>query len=303
MVVPEYIADVGSKKGEKVDYAIMNDGKPLILIEAKSIHENLDNHNNQLVRYFTVTDAKFGILTNGIEYRFFSDLDEKNKMDITPFMVINMLNLKERNKRDLERFARDKLNLDAILDMANRKKYTTGIKSVIKDQMQKPSDDFAKFFIAQITNKRATQGLVEEFKEYVRASLNEIINDIANEKINSIKNELQFQNQENSNPNEDKIESENGNEISTEELEGFHIVRAILSESIDSRKLGYRNTNNYLGIVCDDSRRKWICYLHFKTANKYISFNDGIDERIKIEKLEDIYTFKDKLLEVIQKFC
>ena len=71
IVVPEFVADVGSKKGEKVDYAIMDNGKPLILIEAKSVHENLDNHNNQLVRYFTVTDAKFGILTNGIEYRFF----------------------------------------------------------------------------------------------------------------------------------------------------------------------------------------------------------------------------------------
>ncbi len=299
IVVPEFVADIGSKKGEKVDYAIMDNGKPFILIEAKSVNENLDNHNNQLVRYFTVTDAKFGILTNGIEYRFFSDLDEKNRMDSTPFMVIDMLNLKERNKRDLERFARDQLNLDSILDMANRKKYTTGIKSVIKDEMQNPSDEFVKFFISQITNKRATQGLIEEFKEYVRSSLSEIINDIANEKINSIKHELQAQNQENSRDND---REEVANQISDDELEGYYIIRSILSEVISSNRIGYRNTNNYLNIVCDDSRKKWICFLYLKTASKYIAFNDGIDERISFEKVQDLYSFRNKLLDIAKKF-
>lgn len=300
IVVPEFVADVGSKKGEKVDYAIMDNGKPLILIEAKSVHENLDNHNNQLVRYFTVTDAKFGILTNGVEYRFFSDLDEKNKMDGTPFMVINMLNLKERNKRDLERFAREKLNLDSILDMANRKKYTTGIKSVIKDEMQNPSDEFVKFFISQITNKRATQGLVEEFKEYVRSSLNEIINDIANDKINSIQDKLQVQNQEV--VSEENNEDGQQNLISPEEQEGFYIVRAILAEVIPSDRLSYRDTTNYLNIVCDDSRKKWIAYLYLKGTSKFIAFNDGVSEKIPFEKLQDLYSFRNKLLEVAEKF-
>lgn len=113
----------------------MDNGKPLILIEAKSIHENLDNHNNQLVRYFTVTDAKFGILTNGIEYRFFSDLDEKNKMDHTPFMIINLASFKERDRYCLERFARDKLNIDNILGMASREKYTRIIREILKNEI------------------------------------------------------------------------------------------------------------------------------------------------------------------------
>lgn len=298
IVVPEFVADVGSKKGEKVDYAIMDNGKPFVLIEAKSICENLDNHNNQLVRYFTVTDAKFGILTNGIEYRFFSDLDEKNKMDSTPFMVINMLNLKERNKRDLENFARDKLNLDSILDMANRKKYTTGIKSVIKDEMQNPSDEFVRFFISQITNKRATQGLIEEFKDYVRSSLNEIINDIANDKINSIQDKLQTQNQE----IVVQEEKETASQISEEEQEAFYIVRAILAESIDTSRITFRNTNNYLSIVCDDSRKRWICCLYLKSSNRLIEFNNGSNEKTKIEKLQDLYSFREKLLNVAEKF-
>ena len=86
VVVPEYTADIGTKKGEKVDYAIFKDGEPFILIEAKAHNENLDNHTNQLLRYFnTAPSIKFAILTNGIEYRFFTDIDAPNVMDKSPF--------------------------------------------------------------------------------------------------------------------------------------------------------------------------------------------------------------------------
>lgn len=301
IVVPEFTADIGTKKGEKVDYAIMSNGKPLILIEAKSIQENLDNHNNQLIRYFNVTEAKFAILTNGIEYRFFSDLDEKNKMDSTPFMMLNLLNLKERNKKDLERFSRDQLDLDSILNMANRKKYTTGIKSVFREEIENPSEDFVKFFISKITSKRATQGLIQEFKDYIRTSLKEIVFDMANEKINSIKMELQAQNQASTEPNTittiQEVES-----VTEEENEAYFIVKAILSEILSPARLDYQDGSNYISIMCDRSRKKWICRLYFKTSNKYIAFNDGVDEKIKFEKLEDIYSFREKLLEVASKF-
>ena len=92
---PEYTADVGIKKGEKVDYAIILNNQPTILIEAKSVNENLQKHGSQLFRYFGTTSAKIGILTNGITYKFFTDLDETNKMDSAPFLEINILDLKE----------------------------------------------------------------------------------------------------------------------------------------------------------------------------------------------------------------
>ena len=106
VVVPEFTADISKKKNEKVDYAIMYDGNPLILIEAKAHIENLNNHATQLERYFTVTESKFAILTNGIEYRFFTDLEKPNKMDSVPFFVFNMLNLKDRDIRELDKFKR-----------------------------------------------------------------------------------------------------------------------------------------------------------------------------------------------------
>ena len=92
--VPEFTADVGIKKGEKVDYAVVLDGKPMILVEAKSINEVLTKHDSQLFRYFGTTESKFGILTNGKEYKFFTDLDEPNKMDLTPFLSIDITKIK-----------------------------------------------------------------------------------------------------------------------------------------------------------------------------------------------------------------
>lgn len=93
--VPEFTADVGIKKGEKVDYAIFQNGIPIILIEAKWCGENLDKHSSQLFRYFGTSKAKFGILTNGLIYKFFTDLEEPNKMDEKPFMELNLLDIKE----------------------------------------------------------------------------------------------------------------------------------------------------------------------------------------------------------------
>lgn len=91
---PEYTADVGIKKGEKVDYAILENGSPSMLIECKSCTEQLDKHSSQLFRYFGTTPAKFGILTNGLIYRFYTDLEESNKMDLVPFLELDITNLK-----------------------------------------------------------------------------------------------------------------------------------------------------------------------------------------------------------------
>ena len=95
LFVPEYTLGTGTKKGDKVDYAIMRNNDPIIIIQIKTANTELNaKHLNQLFRYFTVTKARFGILTNGIVYRFFSDLEEANKMDLMPFLEIDLLNLK-----------------------------------------------------------------------------------------------------------------------------------------------------------------------------------------------------------------
>src|SRR5690242_20022349 len=128
-VTPELIADVGVKKGEKVDYAILKDGKPIILFECKCCGTNLnDVHASQLYRYFSVTDARFGILTDGVVYHFFTDLEDKNKMDNKPFLIFDMLDIKEPLIEELKKFTKAAFDVDQIMSTASELKYTNAIK-------------------------------------------------------------------------------------------------------------------------------------------------------------------------------
>ena len=129
-VTPELVADVGTKKGEKVDYAILREAKPIILFECKKCGADLHiNHASQLFRYFHVTEARFGVLTNGLVYRFFTDLDQPNKMDEKPFLEFNILDFKEQDVEELKKFAKSAFDVDSILTTANELKYTRAIQN------------------------------------------------------------------------------------------------------------------------------------------------------------------------------
>ena len=136
-VMPEYVADVGVKRGEKVDYAILMDSKPILLIECKSSNTNLNKeHASQLYRYFSVTDSRFGVLTNGITYQFFADLEEPNKMDTKPFFEFNMLDAKDVSIEELKKFTKEAFDLDDILTNASELKYTREIKRILAEQVR-----------------------------------------------------------------------------------------------------------------------------------------------------------------------
>lgn len=301
IVIPEFTADIGKKKGEKVDYAIIQDNKPLILIEVKTHTENLDNHDKQLERYFTVTESRFGILTNGIEYRFYSDLDKPNKMDSKPFLVINLLSLKDRDIKELERFSKENIDIEKILNMANKQKYIVQIKKIFKEESIEPSDDFIRFFATKSTDRRLIQPVIEEFKAYLKIAFSEIVNDMVQDKINSLNSQLSV---EISDKIDEKSEINDEGIITTEdELEGYYIVKSILAEKISLSRIIARDTKSYFGILLDDNNRKWICRLRFNTSQKYISLHEAEKEEIKypIEKLEDIYSFREKLISIVDR--
>ena len=297
IVVPEYTADVGIKKGEKVDYAIFKDETPFILIEAKNHSENLDNHDNQLIRYFNaVPSIKFAILTNGIEYRFFTDIEQPNIMDKLPFLVVNLENLRPRDLKDLKRFIYAELNIDDILDIAKEKKYYRSIQDIFKAEINEPSDEFVVFFAKQLTERRMTSAVLEEFRAYVKKSFKEIINDLAYEKISSIKNNLQSLNDD-----ETSTQDEGDDEIITtqEELQGFYIVKSILcGVGADLEQIQYKDTKSYFGINFKGMVTKWICRLMFNDNKKSITFPDGTTHKLK--SVDEIYDFKDKIIESYQ---
>jgi len=303
IVVPEFTADIGKKKNEKVDYAIMVNGKPLILIEAKSHTETLDRHKTQLERYFTVTESKFAILTNGIEYRFYSDLEKPNIMDKNPFLTINLLNLKDRDIKELEKFKAENFNIENILNMAGRKKYINGIKNILKEEMQNPSDNFIRIFASKLTNKPLRQQVIEEFRGYVKQALNEIINDLVSDKINALKERLNSENNiENIEEVSEEVKNKDDGIVTTEEeLEGYFIVKSIFAESIDLNRITQRDTKSYFGILLDDNNRKWLVRLHFNYSNKYIEIRTGEkqSEKYLLNSLNDIYNYRDSILNTL----
>ncbi|MCG3698745.1 type I restriction enzyme HsdR N-terminal domain-containing protein [Aliarcobacter butzleri] len=302
VVIPEFTADISKKKNEKVDYAIMYNNQPLILIEAKSHTENLDIHATQLERYFTVTECRFAILTNGIEYRFFTDLEKPNKMDTTPFFTFNILNIKDRDLKELEKFISSNLDIDKILASAENKKYVSAIKNIFKEEVKNPSEDFVRLFASRLTDKPLRQNIIDEFKAYVKTAFSEIVTDMAQDKINSLKSKLTVEIDGN-NEETEKTEEDNGIITTEEEIQGFFIVKSILAEKIDLDRIAARDTKSYFGILLDDNNRKWIARLYFNTKQKYLSLHieDKQEEKYPIEKLQDIYNFKDKLINVIDR--
>ena len=103
-VVPELTADHGVKKGEKVDYGIKQDNQIVMLVECKPVGADLAaKHAGQLFRYFSVTDARFGVLTDGVKYLFFTDLDRPNQMDQRPFFEFDLLDFGDQEIEELKK--------------------------------------------------------------------------------------------------------------------------------------------------------------------------------------------------------
>lgn len=305
---PEFDADYGIKKGEKVDYAIIIDNEPLILIEAKSISENLDKHGSQLFRYFSTTKAKFGVLTNGIKYRFFTDLEENNKMDQRPFFEIDILNISESQIKYLENFKKDALDLENILDTASELKYTSLIKDFFKKELKNTSDDFTNYILGHIYDGRKTTQVVEKFSPIVNKALNQFINETMSLKFEqTLKGASTNKSliEEDLEAKEDIDISEPISKIITtaEELEGFAIIKSILRKIVPVNKITYKDTESYFGILFENNTRKWICRLQLGNKKYLILPNDDKSkDKYPINSIDDIYEFEDRLIEIVKKF-
>lgn len=301
--IPEYTADVGIKKGEKVDYAILLNGELTLLIEAKSINEQLEKHDSQLFRYFGTTAAKFAILTNGLVYRFYSDLDEQNKMDSSPFFEINLLDIGDSEIIELKKFCKENFDLSMILDTASELKYLGLIKKVLKDEFANPSDDFIRFILSQgVYDGMKTQNTVEKYRPTVKKSVSQYINELVNDKIqNALKSDESFEPkaiQQFEEVDESSQISSVSNIITTdEEIECFFIVKSILHNSVDLNRIGYKDTASYFSIIIDGKVTKWICRIFLKENTKYIIIPNGdANEKIVLGSLDDIYIYSDRLI-------
>lgn len=302
---PEYTADVGIKKGEKVDYAIIINGEPVILIECKSCNEVLDRHASQLFRYFGTSPAKFGILTNGIIYKFYTDLEEANKMDLTPFLVIDLENLKESLIPSIKKFQKSEFDCDNIFSVASELKYSNLIKELLKSELDAPSDDFIRHILSNIYDGQKTQKVLDKFRPLVKKSFNSFINELLNQKISSALNTENTSEKTVESAKSSSDQAETSKIVTTqEEIQSFFIVRSILAEFTDLSNIVYRDTESYFGILFNDNNRKPICRINLNGKKKQILIPDKDKkfERIYIDSLTDIYNYKDKLINALKLY-
>lgn len=307
-VVPEFIADIGIKKGEKVDYAVMKDGEPSILVECKHWSENLDPHNSQLFRYFHTTKAKFGILSNGIVFRFYTDLVEKNKMDEKPFLEFNVTDIKDNQIEELKKFHKSYFDVDNIVNTASELKYMNELKAFINTEFQNPTEGFVKHFARQTYPGVLTAKIMEQFTALTKKSIQQYINDLITERLKSALKkenddekttlELEAIAAADNNLGESKVDT------TADELEGFMIVKTILRQKIASSRIAFRDAQSYFAILLDDNNRKTICRLYLNGGKKYFAFIDDQKKEVKNEimTLDDIFNFAELLHKIVAAY-
>ncbi|AYC30478.1 type I restriction endonuclease [Paenisporosarcina cavernae] len=303
---PEFIADVGIKKGEKVDYAIMDDGNPVILIEAKSISEHLHKHDSQLFRYFGTTTAKFGILTNGIIYRFYTDLEEQNKMDDTPFFEFNLLELKETSLQELYKFHKESFDLENIFTTASELKYLNKLKSYLSSELEFPSESFVKYLVSQVYDGVKTKNTIDRFEPIIKKAFKQFINEQVNEKLNAA---LKSTNDSIENappvvPSKEEIHPSNEPVIVTteDEIQGYTMVKIILKDVINPERVFYKDNQSYLNVLIDNNIRKWVVRLSLEKNKKTMTLNDEYKTKLQLENLTDIMNYSEKIIDIAKGY-
>lgn len=310
--VPEYTADVGIKKGEKVDYAVIRDNAPVILIECKSISERLERHDSQLFRYFGTTTAKFAILTNGLIYRFYTDLDSPNKMDDAPFLTINILDIRDNQVPELKKFCKSEFDIDSIFSTASELKYVNEFKTVMKAQLDSPSDDFIRFFLQSCYSGAKTQNVLEKFRPILKKALNDFISEIMNDKIKTAlggtggtvsvtetapTEVLEVQ--------EDDCDKRTRNIVTTEEeLEAYFIIKNMLGNMVNIKDITYKDTESYIGVLYKGNTRKWICRLRLTDTQKVLIVPEDGNKKAKytLTDIYDLNNYQELLSGILQKY-
>ncbi len=301
---PEYTADVGIKKGEKVDYAVMKDGKPAILIECKWCGESLDKHSSQLFRYFGTSTAKFSILTNGIIYKFFTDLDEVNKMDLTPFLEFDILNIKPNIVLELKKFSKSTFDVDNIFSTASELKYSKAIKTLFSSQLKDPTDDFVKYILTGVYEGVKTQNVIDKFRAIVKKALNDYISELMNEKISTaLKTEEEVAAVAEEPTPETDVEEVKIHTTNIE-IESFYIIKGMLVGTCQASDISYKDNERYFSVLYKGSVRKTICRINLDGKKKQIMIPDDKKDFIRtyINSIDDLYNFKNELTNVVLKY-
>lgn len=302
-VVPEFIADIGIKKGEKVDYAILKDGQPIMLIECKHWSADLNPHNSQLFRYFHTTHARFGLLTNGICYKFYTDLIETNKMDEKPFFEFNIDQIKENQIEKLKEFHKGYFNVESITNTASELKHMNELRGLIVKEFSEPSDEFTRFFAKNVYPSMITAKVLEQFRTLLKKTISLHVNDIISERLNVAVVATQKEETEVAQTSSNEPVAENKVVTTQDEFEAFYIIRAILRNKVAVERVAYRDAQTYFSILLDNNNRKPICRLYLGGKKQVVVMFDGDNEsKQEIQSLTDLYQLSERLIATVDKY-
>ena len=304
-VVPEYITDIGTKKGEKIDYAIFKDGNPTILIECKHWAQNLNIHDGQILRYFHVSKAKFGLLTNGITFRFYSDLVDANKMDEKPFLEFNINEIKDNQIEELKKFHKSIFDAESITNTASELKITNELKHLLQQELANPSADFVKHFARQVYPSVITAKVLEHFTSLTKKSIQQHISELITERLKTALTKEDEKTKEEEAIQAEQAKADEVKVVTTEEeLEGFMIVKTIIRQKISATRVTFRDAQSYFAILLDDNNRKTICRLYLNGSKKFFVTLDEQKKEVKNEILtiDDIFKHSEILLKIVENY-
>jgi hypothetical protein len=307
-VTPELVADIGMKQGEKIDYAIMQNGEPIILIECKHHAANLSVENaSQLFRYFHTTKAKFSILTNGIEYRFYTDLVEPNKMDQKPFFQFNITDIRDNQIEELKKFHKAYYDFNNIVNTASDLKYTSELRALLSAEFSNPGPEFVKHFARQVYPGAITAKVLEQFTNLTRKSIQQNISDLITERLKTAlsKEDEATKEQEAIEAEAIQLKDEENKIVTTEEeREAFLIIKTMLRQKFPAERISMRDAQSYCAILLDNNNRKTICRLYLNTTKKCLGTFDEQKKEIKFDlsTLDDLFNFAEVLAKTVENY-
>lgn len=279
-LVTEHCADFGDRDINRVDYAIcINSKQPVMVIECKRFGKKLnDKDAGQLNNYFVNTSsAKVGILTNGIEYRFYASEKKDSILNKSPFYVFNLNNYDDSDYEMLSKFHRSAIEIKELIDEANETHFLSKFDEALFKELMAPSDDFIKAISSRMGIIRANDS--------VKTKIKDLINSFS---LKSALDKLTIE--------ETKKGGNNGIVTTEDELKYYHIIKTILlhHKKISSDRLSYKDQKNSFIIVVDGNIRKNVCTLIFNGKRKKMVI--GAKE-FELDNIDNVLALKRDLTE------
>ena len=304
-VVPEYTADVGTKKGEKVDYAIVVNGSPIMIFECKHYGVNLTKEPaSQLYRYFSVTEARLGVLTDGVTYQFYSDIDEPNKMDHRPFLELNMLDAESIDADEIKRFTKPAFDLEKILDTSKDLKYTREVLRLLAAEWGNPSEALVRHFAGQIYEGIKTKTVIEQFERATHKAMHQFLAQRINDRLKSALSSTEDSEPAASETDAEPEATDDGIVTTEDEWRALYVVTAILTPDVPADRLTLRNGKHYCSVLLDNTNRQPICRLYFKKAQKRLGLFDANKSKVRapIDDMSDIFAHAARIRETTRRY-